>query len=231
VVPARGAAAVGSAAPARAASPAGSATPAASSLAPAQPAEVRLRSMVEALATHVEQAPPRRIGQSQAAAAERAQRFVAAHKGQPIRLPAVPAARAGVRLPPPAPRPSAEHPKAETELHPLGAAVGLALVVVLFLELYLGVAKYGLDGNRVLIAFGLALDACARALGTIAAGHEGSQGWAWACALGGSPLVAVFALYQESGQVRTEPAPLAGLIALIACGVLVVAGAATALGL
>jgi hypothetical protein len=81
----------------------------------------------------------------------------------------------------------------------------------------------------VLLAFGLALDACSRGLGTIAAGRDGSSEWAWWCALGGSPVVAWFALFQQRGPVRTEPAPLAGLIAILALVVLAVALLAAAL--
>lgn len=84
----------------------------------------------------------------------------------------------------------------------------------------MGVARAGVDSGHVLFGFGLALDACARGLGTIAATREVASDWAWWCALGGSPVVAWFALFQTDGPVRTEPAPLAGLIAVLAMLVL-----------
>jgi hypothetical protein len=110
------------------------------------------------------------------------------------------------------------HPRSEPEADrdTLGVMVGLVLVAVIAIEVYAGVTRAGIDAGRVLLAFGLALDACARALGTIAAGHTGDRGWAWACALGGSPLVASFVMFREEGPVTTDPAPLAGLLALLA---------------
>lgn len=110
-----------------------------------------------------------------------------------------------------------------------GVFAGLALAAVLVAEVYAGVARAGFDSGHVLLAFGLALDVCSRGLGTIAAGREGSSDWAWWCALGGSPVVAWFALFQQDGPVRTEPAPLAGLIGILALVVLAVALAAAAL--
>jgi hypothetical protein len=98
----------------------------------------------------------------------------------------------------------------------LGVLEGVALATVLFIEMYVGVVGAGLDGGRVVLAFGLALDACSRALGTIAAGRALAGDWAWGCALGGSPVVAVFALFRGDGVVAVEPAPLAGLIAPVA---------------
>lgn len=104
-----------------------------------------------------------------------------------------------------------------------GVLAGFALTAVLVAEVYAGVARAGFDSGNVLLAFGLALDACSRGLGTIAASREGSTEWAWWCALGGSPVVAWFALFQQDGPVRTEPAPLAGLIGILALIVLAVA--------
>jgi hypothetical protein len=122
----------------------------------------------------------------------------------------------------PVSRPAAERQVA-------GVLAGLALAAVLVAEVYAGVARAGFDSGHVLLAFGLALDVCSRGLGTIAAGREGSSEWAWWCALGGSPVVAWFALFQQDGPVRTEPAPLAGLIGILALVVLAVALAAAAL--
>jgi hypothetical protein len=109
--------------------------------------------------------------------------------------------------------------------------LGVALLVIVFAEVYGLVVRAGLDQGRLLLAFGIALDTCARTLGTVAAGRSGSQGWAWACALGGSPVVAGFAIFQGDGPVRTEPAPLAGLIALLASLLIAVALAAASLGI
>jgi hypothetical protein len=68
----------------------------------------------------------------------------------------------------------------------------------------------------VLLGFGLALDACSRVLGTVAARRANEPGWAWACVLVGCPTVASFATFGREGPVVTEPAPLAGLVAVLA---------------
>jgi hypothetical protein len=122
-----------------------------------------------------------------------------------------------------------EVPRPAGERQVAGVFAGLALAAVLVAEVYAGVARAGFDSGHVLLAFGLALDVCSRGLGTIAAGREGSSEWAWWCALGGSPVVAWFALFQQDGPVRTEPAPLAGLIGILALVVLAVALATAAL--
>lgn len=114
-------------------------------------------------------------------------------------------------------------PAARGERQATGVFVGIALAAVLVTEIYVGVAAAGLDAGRVLLAFGLALDVCSRGLGTLAAGRAGSAEWAWWCALGGSPVVVSFALFQRGGPVETEPAPLAGLIGVLALVVLAVA--------
>jgi hypothetical protein len=112
----------------------------------------------------------------------------------------------------------------------IGVGLGLTVLAVLVVEVYLGVEVAGLEDGQVVLAFGLALDACSRALGTIAAARAGQEAWAWGCAIGGSPGVAAFALFQRSGPVSIEPAPLAGVIGLLA-GLLVAVGiAASALG-
>lgn len=125
------------------------------------------------------------------------------------------------------PQPRVARPARERQV--AGVLAGLALAAVLVAEVYAGVARSGFDSGNVLLAFGLALDACSRGLGTIAASRQGSSDWAWWCALGGSPVVAWFALFQEGGPVRTEPAPLAGLIGILALVVLGVAALAAAL--
>jgi hypothetical protein len=97
-------------------------------------------------------------------------------------------------------------------------------------EVYFGVIRWALDGGHLLLAFGLALDTCARTLGTIGAGRAGDRGATWWCALGGTPFVAGFALYGPDGPVDVDPAPLAGLLALFAGFVLAIAVVAAALG-
>lgn len=111
-------------------------------------------------------------------------------------------------------------PRKAGERQVAGVLAGFALAAVLVAEVYAGVARAGFDSGNLLLAFGLALDACSRGLGTIAAGREGSAEWAWWCLLGGSPVVAWFALFQEGGPERTEPAPLAGMIGILALVVL-----------
>jgi hypothetical protein len=173
--------------------------------------------------------PSRRAGPAQTVAAQRAARFVATHKPPPTHKPAAPAAprptaqrTTPARRPRPAPvssrmgTPGARGP-ASAEAQTVGVLVGLLLAAVLPVEAYLGVARLALASGHVLLGFGIALDAAARALGVIAAERAGEQRWAWACAIGGSPVVAVFALFQRSGPVSTEPAPLAGLVAILVC--------------
>jgi hypothetical protein len=104
------------------------------------------------------------------------------------------------------------------------------LVLVLSTEMFLGVVVVALPAGLVLLAFGIALDACARALGTIAAARGGSRAWAWGCVAVGSPAVIVFALSKGSDQVPVEPAPLASLLSLLAGLIIAIAVAAWALG-
>jgi len=92
----------------------------------------------------------------------------------------------------------------------------LALAAALAVELYVGVSRIAVGGGHWLLAFGLALDAASRALGTIAARRARRSRWGSLCALGGSPAVAAFVLLGEDGQALAEPAPLAGITALLA---------------
>jgi hypothetical protein len=101
--------------------------------------------------------------------------------------------------------------------------IGLALAAVLALELYLAVAALGSSAGRILLAVGLLLDAGARALGAIAAVRSGRGSWGWLCLVLGSPAVAAFALFGAEGPVELEPAPLAGLLSLVALGVALIA--------
>jgi hypothetical protein len=95
-----------------------------------------------------------------------------------------------------------------------GLIVGITMIAILCVEIYLAVVLLG-AGHPVL-AFGIAIDACARVLGTVGSERAGAHGWVWACVLGGSPVVARFALFQESGAVTVEPVPFAGLVAMLA---------------
>ena len=97
----------------------------------------------------------------------------------------------------------------------IGLFVGLALAAVLITEVYLDVV-FVVGAGRVVLAFAIALEACSRALGTVAAARAGERAWACACAIGGAPVVVWFTLLRPSGRVEVEPAPLAGLLAGLA---------------
>lgn len=175
-------------------------------------AEARLRARIEKLGPaprRAQEAQPRASRLASAPAAPQPARQ-AAH--QPARQPAR-------RRPAPAP---------VAEAVPLGAGfgavLGVVLLVILVAEVYLGVAVVGAGHGQPLLALAFALDAGARALGTIDAGHAGLRDWAWLCALGGSPLVAAFASQQRQGRVPAQAAPLAGAISLMAMALAVVGG-------
>ncbi len=129
---------------------------------------------------------------------------------------------------PPAAQPAHQGPAPVAEVVPLGArfgaVLGVILVAVLLAEVYFGVAVVGAGHGQPLLALAFALDAGARALGTVGAGHAGLRDWAWLCALGGSPLVATFASHQRQGTVAAEPAPLAGAISVMAMALAVLGG-------
>jgi hypothetical protein len=67
--------------------------------------------------------------------------------------------------------------------------LGLGLAGVLIAEVYLDVV-YVFGAGRVLLGFAIALEACSRALGTVAAAQAGERAWACACAIGGAPRTA-----------------------------------------
>jgi hypothetical protein len=98
----------------------------------------------------------------------------------------------------------------------LGVVIGLVLAAVLIAELYLAAVVVALGAGRPILGFAIALEACSRGLGTAAAERAGQRGWACACAVGGAPVVAWFALALRAGRAEAEPAPLAGLLALLA---------------
>lgn len=172
-------------------------------------------------------------GQSRTAAAERAIRLVAARKlaarvaGSPasarIRRPIRPPGQRARARPTARPRVASAQLAAGADAEAVGLVVGLALVAVVVSELYLAVAAVTLAHGSVVLSFGLAIDACSRVLGTVAAGRALRQGWAWVCAFGGSPFVAIFSLSQRDEAVWVEPAPLAGLVALMAMAVIAIA--------
>ena len=83
-------------------------------------------------------------------------------------------------------------------------------------ELYLGVARLTLEGGPWGLALGLGFDACSRVLGTIAARRSDAKAAAWRCAIAGSPAVAMFTLFGRDGPVAVDPAPLAGVLSMLA---------------
>jgi hypothetical protein len=95
-----------------------------------------------------------------------------------------------------------------------GIGIGVALCAVVLLEAYLGAIVLVVGHGRWIVGFGVLLDACARVLGTIAAGHEGDHDLAWASLIVGSP--AVVSLRTET---PAEPARVAGAVALAALAV------------
>jgi hypothetical protein len=114
-------------------------------------------------------------------------------------------------------------PVAPVVQHGLGLVVGLALAAALIAEIYLAVVVVALDAARPLLGLAIALEACSRGLGTVAAERAGDRGWACGCAVGGSPVVGWFALTRGEDRAEAEPAPLAGLLALVAGVVALVA--------
>ncbi len=107
-------------------------------------------------------------------------------------------------------------------MHGAGVLAGLVLAAVLIAELYLGVIVVAFHHGRLLLGLAIVLEACSRILGTGAAERAGQREWALACAIVGAPVVAWFALLRPSGRLQTEPAPLAGLLAVLAGAVAVV---------
>jgi hypothetical protein len=129
----------------------------------------------------------------------------------------------GDLAPPPAREPARPKPAQQlpSERAPdYGVGLGVALALALFIELYLGVACGALDHGHFVLAFALAIDACARVSGVVAARRARAPDWAWGCVLLGSPLVVAF---WRSEQATAEPAPLAGQLAIVALLALVVA--------
>jgi hypothetical protein len=120
------------------------------------------------------------------------------------------------------------HPAAP-ETSALGVVLGLALALAVGAELYFGVGSLALAGGHLLLALGIAFDAGSRALGVVAAGRAGEPRWAWACVIFGSPAVAAFAVFGPEGPLVIEPGPLAGLAAVLAMLLIVLAVLGSAL--
>ena len=113
----------------------------------------------------------------------------------------------------------------------MGLLLGAVLATALTLELYFGIGRLALAGGHVVLGFGIAMDAVARTLGTVAAGRADKPGRAWACAVGGSVAVAPFALFGRDGPVSTDPAPLAGLLSVLALLAIALAVLGSAVGI
>jgi len=89
------------------------------------------------------------------------------------------------------------------------------------------VSQAWLGAGVSMVAFGIALDFYARALGGYAAHEEGQHGWMWACIIGGAPVVLVHAVVRRSGEPAVfEAAPLVALGALVLIFTLLGAAAA-----
>ena len=104
----------------------------------------------------------------------------------------------------------------------LGILAGLAFAALLIGELYLGVIKVAFGDGRLLLGLAIVLELLSRALGTVAAERAEDRGWACACAIVGAPVVAWVTLFRRP-RIDVEPAPLAGLLALLAGAVAVLA--------
>lgn len=98
------------------------------------------------------------------------------------------------------------------------AAGAFALVVVglLLRAVFDGVSQAGLGAGAALLTFGLVLELCARASGAWVAWTLSQRGWVAACAVLGSPAVAVHALLRRRGPLAFDAGTLVGLLAMIA---------------
>lgn len=84
----------------------------------------------------------------------------------------------------------------------------------------------GLADGMLVLGLAIVIEALSRALGTVAAERAGRRGWAFACAIVGAPAVAWVSLVRRPGRIDVEPAPLAGLLAVLA-GVVALVGLVT----
>lgn len=207
-----------------------------------------LANVLASLAAPARHEPRRsRRGTSQAEAALRASRFIAARREQMVYKPLSLQAPAGRPMPavtlpsgrplrpgwaPPA-RPARTRPgraqrtrsgaPADGSGQTVGAAVLIVLAGILAAEVYLDVVEVAIGSGLVLLAFGITLDSCARALAAIGAARAGRIGWAWAYALGGTPVIAASPLLRRPAPVSVDPAPLGVLLSLLAAGVVTIA--------
>jgi hypothetical protein len=163
---------------------------------------------------------------TQAAAVQRAARLLAARRaaaGDTWSAASHVPARSGSRRSHPGLASRGRSASQAGVLQPPSLLLGLVLAGVVCLEMYIAVARIALSSGQLLLALGVALDACARALGGVAASKVNQVDWAWGSVIVGSPVVAGFALFQRSGPVTTEPAPLAGLVSLAAMALVAIA--------
>lgn len=106
-------------------------------------------------------------------------------------------------------------------------ALALILGGLLPLGLVTSVSPAWIGAGASMVAFGIALDAYARALGGYVAHRAGERGWMWGCVLGGAPVVLVHAVVRRAGEPAVfEAAPLVALGALVLVFTLLGAAAA-----
>jgi hypothetical protein len=119
------------------------------------------------------------------------------------------------------------HPRApaHSEIDPDDVPLGFLVISIGLVELILAVVLIAVSGGLVVLGLGLALDAAARVLGTLAvarSGREWGSGWRWMCGLAGSPGVIWFAFQRDRSLLGTGPVPEAGPVAAVALFVLLV---------
>ncbi len=171
---------------------------------------------------------------SQAAAVERAARLLAARRaeaGDTWSSTSAPSRASAPRRSRTAPTGRDGSVTEAAVLKPPSLLLGLAVAAAVAFEVYVAVADAALSSGQLVLALGLLLDGCARALGAVAAVKVDRQDWAWGCVIVGSPVVAAFALFQREGPVMIEPGPLAGLVSLAAMGLVAIALAGWILGI
>jgi hypothetical protein len=114
---------------------------------------------------------------------------------------------------------------AQSAIAPDDLPLGFLVISIVLIELILGIVLVAVSGGLVVLGLGLALDAVARVMGTMAvarSGKEWGSGWRWICGLGGSPGVIVFAVQRDRSLLGTGPVPLAGTVAAAALFILLV---------
>jgi hypothetical protein len=174
------------------------------------------RETVDAIAATLRRAgwTPRPLGAPvMAAPAPPPPADAAPRPGRPA--PTQAAAAAGARMPA-----RGRNPPTTDQEERFGIVVGLALIAVVWVEAYLGVVVLAVNHDHIVLGVGLVLDACARVLGTVAAGHAGRHDEAWACLAIGSPVVAAYTVGGDDGAAGSERAPLPAIVARAALGVL-----------